>query len=54
MRRPHIPLAVRWSIWVLPCVICQSRKDVCIDHIIPVAQGGTNADAAIAQKAVAR
>ena len=42
MKRPSLPLAIRLEIWSLPCTVCGSRKNVYIDHIVPVAKGGTN------------
>lgn len=40
--RKNVPLASRKEIWSLPCCICGSHNNVCVDHIIPVSKGGTN------------
>jgi 5-methylcytosine-specific restriction endonuclease McrA len=42
LKRPHIPLRFRLEIWRMPCAVCHSRKNVYIDHIVPVLHGGTN------------
>ncbi len=38
----RIPWQVKQEIWNLPCCICDSRRDVEIDHIIPASKGGLN------------
>lgn len=40
LRRKSIPQSVRSRIWKLPCAICGVPDRTCVDHIIPVAQGG--------------
>ena len=42
MKRPHILTSIKREIWTQPCAVCGSRKNVFVDHIIPVAKGGTN------------
>lgn len=40
--RAYIPWWIKQEIWNLPCCICGSRKDVYIDHIVSVSQGGSD------------
>lgn len=39
--RGHIPLAVKREIWALPCAICGLSGLTVVDHINPIATGGT-------------
>jgi hypothetical protein len=37
-----IPISVKFEIWSQPCAVCGLPFDINVDHIIPVACGGTN------------
>lgn len=37
----YIPIALKFKLWAMPCVVCSDEGDIEIDHIIPVIQGGT-------------
>lgn len=38
----RIPFKVKWEMWKQPCSVCGSDYRTAVDHIIPLAQGGTN------------
>lgn len=37
----NIPPSLKFELWAKPCVICAEEGDIEIDHIVPVAKGGT-------------
>lgn len=41
-KRKSVPVKDRFRLWALPCVICGDCGDIEIDHIIPLARGGSN------------
>ena len=40
--RPSIHWTIKREIWSMPCAACGSTDGVHIDHIVPVAKGGTS------------
>jgi hypothetical protein len=40
LMRQAIPLSTKRELWAIPCVVCGVPWSICIDHIVPVAQGG--------------
>lgn len=43
VKRGNIAIGLRRKLWNSPCVICGDSGDIEIDHIIPVAAGGSSA-----------
>lgn len=41
-KRKQIPVLLRFKLWGMPCVICGDSGEIEIDHIIPLARGGSN------------
>lgn len=41
-KRKAISPATLRRFWGMPCTICGDRDDIEVDHIVPVAKGGTN------------
>lgn len=41
-KRPWVPMAIRREFWAKRCVVCGSDYKICIDHVEPLAKGGTN------------
>ena len=41
-KRKSLPVSLRFRIWAMPCAICGDSGDIEIDHIVPLAKGGTN------------
>lgn len=46
-KRKSLPVALLRRIWQMPCAVCGGTYNICADHIVPVAKGGTNDEANI-------
>ena len=40
----HVPVALKFKIWAMPCAICGIPYQIHCDHITPWSAGGSNAE----------